>query len=168
MDPVMFLSLVVFMAMAMVLTAFLHRRRQERPVEHPPGDGMLRGVEKIDFLIDHCRETLDATKLRRGNGKYTHYYIGYLFEVARQVAQDEGVEFSTAFQTPVLLEAIRLCGAEGRRRGDRLIAAILSSPACRRGAADGRADAAHSLDPLASGPYWTRIRAFFEDVRSDA
>ena len=168
MDPVILLSLAVVLAIAILLAAALQRGRQERPMEHPSGDGMLCGVEKICFLIDHCRETLDATKVRRGNDKYTHYYVGYLFEVARRVAKDEGVEFSTAFQTPILLEAIRLCGTEGLRRSDRLIASILSSPACRRGAADGRADAAQSQDPVASGPYWTRIHDFFEDVRSDA
>lgn len=168
MDPMIFLAGIVLLAVAALLSAAVRRRDRDDPLPRPSADGMQRGMEKINFLIEHCRASLDADKLRRGNDKYTHYYVGYVYEVARCVAEEEGVEFSTAFQTPVLLEAIRLCGGNGRRQRDRLIPAILATPSSQRGAADGRADAALSMKPQASGPFWARIHAYFEDARSDA
>jgi hypothetical protein len=158
------LVLVAGAALAIGLT----RRRAEARAEPAAAGGSRRGLDKVTFLIDHCRDTLDATKLKCGNAPYTHYYVGYLYEVARCVAADEGVAFSTAFQTPVLLEAIRLCGGEGMARGQRLIPAILSSPAARRGAEDGRADATETLGNRHGGPYWSRIHDYFETARSEA
>ena len=168
MDFTIFLAVVVFIAVVAVLSIVGRRRDRNRLALRQPDDGMQRGLEKIGYLIEHCRGSLDATKLRHGNDKYTHYYVGYVYEVARCVAEDEGAAFSTAFQMPVLLEAIRLCGGDRQKRGDRLIPAILASPSCQLGIMDGRIDAAESKKPHASGPYWGRIHAYFEDVRSDA
>ena len=169
MEPLVFLGVTIALGVAISLVISLTRRHpEEPPVELPAAGGARRGLDKVTFLIDHCRDTLDSTKLKRGNDKYTHYYIGYLFEVARRVAEDEGVAFSTAFQTPVLLEAIRFCSGEGLARDQRLIPAILSSAAARRGAEDGKTDAAETIDDQHRGPYWSRIHDYFETARSEA
>lgn len=168
MDPVVFLIVVVVLVVVTSLLTVTRRRRQDAPAELPPAGGARRGSDKVTFLIEHCRDTLDATKLRRGNDRYTHYYVGYVFEVARCVARYEGVAFSTAFQTPVLLEAIRLCGGGSLAQGQRLIPAVLSSAAGRRGAEDGKVDAAETTDPQHRGPYWSRIHDYFETARSEA
>lgn len=163
-----FLIIALIVAVAAALSIAKRRRDHDRLTHRSATGGMQRGLAKVDYLIGHCRESLDAMKLRHGNDIYTHYYVGYVYEVARCVAKDEGVAFSTAFQMPILLEAIRLCGGKDGNRDDRLIPAILASPPCQRGMADGRADAAESMNPQATGPFWGRIRAYFEDVRSDA
>jgi hypothetical protein len=168
MDPMIFLGVAVVAVVVVSLAVGFMRRRPEAAAELPPAGGTRRGLDKVMFLIDHCRDTLDAAKLKRGNDKYTHYYVGYLYEVARGVAEDEAVAFSTAFQTPVLLEAIRLCGGDGLARGQRLIPSILSSAPARRGAEDGKADAAETVDAKHRGPYWSRIHDYFEAARSEA
>ena len=168
MDPLVFLVVAIMLVAGIGLTPLLRRRRPDVAIDPPSPRGTRQGLDKVTFLIEHCRDTLDAAKLRRGNDRYTHYYVGYVFEVARCVARDEGVAFSTAFQTPVLLEAIRLCGIEGLGRDQRLIPTVLASAAGRRGCEDGEADAAETADPHHRGPYWSRIHDYFETARSEA
>lgn len=167
MDP--WTVLIVVLVIVLVARLFSTMKRQRAVAEGAaPRRSAKDGLAKIEYLIDHCRGSLHPDKLRKGNDAYTFYYIGYLHEVARFIADDEGVPFSTAFQTPILLEAIRLCDARSAASSGHMIAAVLSSEPARHGAADGRADAAEAVDPRNAGPYWTRIRTYFEAARSDA
>ncbi len=167
MDPWAALMVVLVIVLGAHLAAII-RRQPAAPQAVPTRKSAKDGLAKIAYLIDHCHQSLDPAKLHRGNDRYTSYYIGYLYEVARFIADDGGFNFSTAFQTPVLLEAIRLCGGERAANGGRLIPAVLASPAGREGAVDGRADAAQAMDDRNSGPYWSRIHGYFEAARSDA
>ena len=168
MDPWTILAIIVAVALTARLAAAMRRQRVATQGALPMRRGGRDGLAKVEFLIEHCRQSLDPAKLRRGNERYTSYYIGYVYEVARFIADDEGVAFSTAFQTPILLEAIRLCDSSRVAQGGRLIPSVLASAAGREGAAAGRADAAQALDPRYGGPYWTRIQRYFEAARSNA
>ena len=131
-----------------------------------PGGGRDSGddFEKVQMTIELCRENLDPNKLARGNEPYTHYYIGYLYEVAKVVSRAERVEFTKAFQIPIFLEASRLCGSgkDDFTEGEGLLWDILASEYGRRGVEGGKDDGALAVDPAYGGPYWERIRTYFE------
>ena len=165
MDPLVLAVVVAGLIVMAWLAAALGQVRGAPPGAPAREPTAPSGAGKVAYLIERCRGHLSPDKLRRGNDRYTHYYVAYLHEVARAVARAEGVAFTTAFQVPVLLEAVRLCG-DGRSsaEGPRLISRILSSPPGRQGAADGRADGAEATDPTSSGPFWTRIHGYFEET----
>ncbi|MCH7487450.1 MAG: hypothetical protein IIC04_10730 [Proteobacteria bacterium] len=120
--------------------------------------------EKVQMTIELCRQNLDPNKLSRGNEPYTHYYIGYLYEVAKAVSRAERVEFTKAFQIPIFLEASRLCGSgkDDFTEGEELLGGIIASEYGRRGVEGGKDDGALAVDPAYGGPYWERIRTYFE------
>ena len=122
--------------------------------------------EKVQMTIDLCRDNLDPTKLARGNESYTHYYIGYQYEVAKAVSRAERVEFTKAFQIPVYLEASRLCGSgkDDFIEGEGLLGDILVSEYGRRGLEDGKDDGALAVDSAYGGPYWERIKDVFRGL----
>ena len=156
MDPVAVLVVIVVVA----IVGKLWRSRQR---ERTGGDETGRSaLDKVNYLIAYCREDLDPAKLAKGNDRYTHYYVAYLHEVARAISREEGITFSTAFQMPILLEAIRLCGADDTESRRRLMPRILSSEYGLRGTEDGKADGALAVAPSHDGPYWDRIRRYFE------
>ena len=121
--------------------------------------------EKLQMTIELCRENLDSNKLARGNEAYTHFYIGYLYEVAIVVSRADRVEFTKAFQIPIFLEASRLCGSgsDDFSEGEGLLGDILDSDYGRLGVEAGTDDGAQAVDPAYGGPYWERIRTYFED-----
>lgn len=121
--------------------------------------------EKLQMTIELCRENLDPNNLARGNAAYTHFYIGYLYEVAKAISRAERVEFTKAFQIPIFLEASRLCGSgsDDFSEGEGLLGDILASEFGRLGAEGGKDDGALAVDPAYGGPYWERIRTYFED-----
>lgn len=116
------------------------------------------------MTIELCRENLDPNKLARGNEAYTHFYIGYLYEVAITISRAERVEFTKAFQIPIFLEASRLCGSgkDDFTEGEGLLGDILASEFGRLGTEGGKDDGALAVDPAYGGPYWDRIRTYFE------
>ena len=146
------------------LTAFLFfqiYRSVGRPGEkRESGDAF----EKLQMTIELCRENLDPNKLARGNAAYTHFYIGYLYEVAIAVSRAERVEFTKAFQIPIFLEVSRLCGSgkDDFIEGEGLLSDILDSEFGRLGVEGGKDDGALAVDTAYGGPYWERIRTYFE------
>ena len=121
--------------------------------------------EKLQMTIEMCRENLDPNNLVRGNETYTHFYIGYLYEVAKAISRAERVEFTKAFQIPIFLEASRLCGSgsDDFSEGEGLLGDILASEFGRLGAEGGKEDGALAVNPAYGGPYWEGIRTYFED-----
>ena len=131
-----------------------------------PGGGRDAGgaFEKVQMTIELCRENLDPNKLARGNEPYTHFYIGYLYEVAKAVSGADRVEFTKAFQIPIFLETSRLCGSgkDDFTEGEGLLGDILASEFGRLGVEVGKDDGALAVDPAYGGPYWEGIRTYFE------
>ncbi len=119
---------------------------------------------KVDRLVDMFRNIISASPRSAGEEKYAHYYVAYLDEVAKAVSREEEVDYSALVQEPVLIEASRLCGKRDGdiHEGERLLAGIVSSEFGRRGAEDGRLDGAHAIDETRTGPYFTRLKTFFE------
>ena len=116
------------------------------------------------MTIELCRENLDPNKLARGNEAYTHFYIGYLYEVAIAISRAVRVEFTKAFQIPIFLEASRLCGSgkDDFTEGEGLLGDILASEFGHLGTEGGKNDGALAVDPAYGGPYWDGIRTYFE------
>ncbi len=165
MDPLILIATMVGLVMMAWLTAALRRTRGAPGAAAPAEPPAPSGVQKLTYLVEYCRGALDPAKLRHGSEHFTHYYIAYIHEVGRAVAREEGTAFTTAFRVPILLEAIRLCSdSRSTVDGPRLMTRVLSSPAGRQGALDGRADGAEAIDPSFTGPYWSRIHGYFQET----
>ena len=121
-------------------------------------------VWKVNKTIAMFRSNLDNNKLAAGQDKYTYYYIGYIFEIARAISKRNQIEFSSAFQLPVLVEAYRLCGRgeEDLRSTEQLVGHILASEAGQKGAADGKIDGDYAVNSFSGGPYFKKIIAYFQ------
>ena len=121
-------------------------------------------VWKVNKTIEMFRSNLDSTKLAVGQDRYTHYYIGYLFEIARAISKRNQVEFSSAFQLPIVVEASRLCGhgEKDLHSTEQLIARILASEAGQQGVADGKIDGDYAVNAFSGGPYFERIITYFQ------
>ena len=121
-------------------------------------------VWKVNKTIEMFRNNLDHDKLVAGQDKYTYYYIGYLSEIARAISKRNQIEFSSAFQLPIVIEACRLCGSGGDdlRSTEQLMVRILASEAGQQGAADGKVDGDYAVNSYSGGPYFEKIIAYFQ------
>lgn len=72
--------------------------------------------------------------------------------------------FALILAVVLLAEASRLCGKRDgeAHEGERLPPGILSTEHGKRGTADGRLDGEHAIDESGEGPYFVRIKAYFE------
>ena len=121
-------------------------------------------VWKVNKTIEMFRANLDNTKLVAGQDEYTYYYIGYLIEIARAISKRNQIEFSSAFQLPILVEAHRLCGHGDKdlHSTEQLMVRILGSEAGQKGVADGEVDGDYAVNSYSGGPYFEKIIAYFQ------
>jgi len=121
-------------------------------------------VGKIDSALQLFKTDLDAAKLAPGNTQYTHYYCGYIYGMAKEIARANQIELSLQVKLPVLLEVSRVCGNGGEdfAQGEQLLETVMDNGYARAGETDGTQDAADALNPEFTGPYWEKLDRFFK------
>ena len=167
--------LLVFVIAALVLMLVGRRagRRGGADADPDPDDELILLAEaearqdsalvRTNEAIQLFHRNLDPGKLRSGNDAYVRFYIAYIHALARTFAEDDGVPLDDILATPLTLEILRLTDATGHGTSSSdILARILTSPEGAEGAAAGRLDGLDACHAASSGPYFQRLRAFFE------
>lgn len=167
MDPTLLMILVTVVIMVVLSRTAERIRRRENPAVTKADRiaDFQRASDKLNSAIRMFRDDLDSTKLRPGRESYTHYYCAYLCEIGKAISRHDQVEFDLAFRAPILTEVTRVCDIDdqGMETADKLINHILTTEYGKHGAEDGRIDAEYALSPTNTGPYWSKLEAYFED-----
>ncbi len=167
---VLLIFLIAFLAMAMVGRASGRVDRMPREDDNAHDltpaamTGHGRALMRINEAIQIFQENLEPAKLRRGNDTHVRFYLAYIHALARTFAEDDGVPLDDILAAPLTLEIIRLTGPGGVGAGSSAdtLERILTSNDGAAGAEAGRLDGIEACAPVGQGPYFQRLRAYFE------
>lgn len=166
-------GLLIFLAAAAAILVF--GRAWKRPASGSAGEPATPAANasprehalwKLNQAIELFHDNLDAEKLQRANQAYTHFYLAYIFALGRVFAEDTGAAFDEVVKTPVRMELIRLNAAEPLESSDAQLRRLLATEEGRAGLEAGRLDGKEACDASSRGPYFQRLRMWFE--RADA
>lgn len=162
-------GLLIFLAAAAAILIF--GRTMKRPA--PDDDGEAKppastasprehALWKLNQAIEMFQANLDADKLQRVNQGYTNFYLAYVFALGRAFADEVDTAYDEVVKTPVRMEVIRLSAAEAGESTDQVLRRILATEEGRAGLDAGRLDGEEACDPSSRGPYFQRLRTWFD------
>lgn len=162
-------GLLIFLAAAAAILLLGRTLKRSAPgTEHEPSAPAANAsprehaLWKLNQAIEMFQANIDTDKLQRANQAYTHFYLAYLFALGRVFAEDTDVPFDEVVKTPIRMELIRLGAVEPTETSDEQLRRILATEEGRAGLDAGRLDGEEACDPASRGPYFQRLRMWFE------